>query len=33
VLASVLLTVLPILALYILGRRQLLSGLSAGFTK
>jgi raffinose/stachyose/melibiose transport system permease protein len=33
VLASVLLTVLPILALYVLGRRQLLSGLSAGFTK
>jgi raffinose/stachyose/melibiose transport system permease protein len=33
VLAAVLLTALPILALYILGRRQLLSGLSAGFTK
>jgi raffinose/stachyose/melibiose transport system permease protein len=33
VLASVLLTALPILALYILGRRQLLSGLSGGFTK
>lgn len=33
VLASVVLTTLPILALYILGRRQLLSGLAAGFTK
>jgi raffinose/stachyose/melibiose transport system permease protein len=33
VLASVVLTTLPILALYVLGRRQLLSGLTAGFTK
>src|SRR5512132_2328350 len=33
VLASVVLTVLPILALYALGRRQLLSGLTAGFSK
>jgi raffinose/stachyose/melibiose transport system permease protein len=33
VLASVLLTALPILLLYIIGRRQMLSGLSAGFTK
>jgi raffinose/stachyose/melibiose transport system permease protein len=33
VLASVVLTVLPILALYVLGRRQLLSGLTAGFSK
>jgi raffinose/stachyose/melibiose transport system permease protein len=33
VLASVVLTTLPILALYMLGRRQLLSGLTAGFTK
>ncbi|HEY2296424.1 MAG TPA: carbohydrate ABC transporter permease [Jatrophihabitans sp.] len=33
VLASVLLTALPILALYILGRRQLLSGLSGGISK
>lgn len=33
VLASVVLTTLPILALYIVGRRQLLSGLAAGFTK
>jgi raffinose/stachyose/melibiose transport system permease protein len=33
VLASVVLTALPILALYILGRRQLLSGLTAGFSK
>jgi raffinose/stachyose/melibiose transport system permease protein len=31
VLASVVLTALPILALYIVGRRQLLSGLTAGF--
>jgi raffinose/stachyose/melibiose transport system permease protein len=31
VLASVVLTTLPILALYVLGRRQLLSGLTAGF--
>jgi raffinose/stachyose/melibiose transport system permease protein len=33
VLASVVLTVLPILALYAIGRRQLLSGLTAGFSK
>jgi raffinose/stachyose/melibiose transport system permease protein len=33
VLASVMLTALPILALYIVGRRQLVSGLSGGFTK
>ncbi len=33
VLASVLLTALPILALYILGRRQLVNGLSGGFSK
>jgi raffinose/stachyose/melibiose transport system permease protein len=33
VLAAVLLTALPILALYVVGRKQLLSGLSAGFTK
>jgi raffinose/stachyose/melibiose transport system permease protein len=33
VLASVVLTALPILALYIVGRRQLMSGLSAGFSK
>jgi raffinose/stachyose/melibiose transport system permease protein len=33
VLASVILSTLPILALYIVGRRQLLSGLAAGFTK
>lgn len=33
ILAAVLLTALPILALYIIGRRQLLSGLTAGFTK
>jgi raffinose/stachyose/melibiose transport system permease protein len=33
VLASVVLTTLPILALYILGRRQLVSGLTAGFSK
>ena len=33
VLASVVLTTLPILALYALGRRQLLSGLTAGFSK
>ncbi|RZS86851.1 carbohydrate ABC transporter membrane protein 2 (CUT1 family) [Motilibacter rhizosphaerae] len=31
--ASVCLTTLPILALYIVGRRQLLSGLTAGFSK
>jgi raffinose/stachyose/melibiose transport system permease protein len=29
----VLLTAVPVLALYIVGRKQLLSGLSAGFTK
>ncbi|MDX6322868.1 MAG: raffinose/stachyose/melibiose transport system permease protein [Propionibacteriaceae bacterium] len=33
VLACVVLTTLPILALYVLGRRQLLSGLAAGFSK
>jgi raffinose/stachyose/melibiose transport system permease protein len=33
VLASVVLTALPILALYVIGRRQLLSGLTAGFGK
>jgi raffinose/stachyose/melibiose transport system permease protein len=33
VLASVVLTTLPILILYVLGRRQLLSGLTAGFGK
>jgi raffinose/stachyose/melibiose transport system permease protein len=33
VLASVLLTTLPILILYVVGRRQLLSGLTAGFGK
>lgn len=33
VLASVLLTVLPILALYILARRHVMTGLSGGFTK
>ena len=33
ILAAVLLTTLPILALYIVGRRQLLSGLTAGFSK
>ncbi|RCG29874.1 carbohydrate ABC transporter permease [Sphaerisporangium album] len=33
VLASVMLTTLPILVLYVLGRRQLLSGLTAGFGK
>ena len=33
VVAAVLLTALPILALYIVGRRQMLSGLSGGFTK
>jgi raffinose/stachyose/melibiose transport system permease protein len=31
VLASVVLTTLPILVLYAVGRRQLLSGLTAGF--
>lgn len=33
VLASVVLSTLPILVLYIVGRRQLLSGLTAGFSK
>ena len=33
VLAAVVLTTLPILTLYIVGRRQLLSGLTAGFSK
>ncbi len=33
VLASVVLTTLPILVLYIIGRRQLVSGLTAGFSK
>jgi len=33
VLAAVVLTTLPILILYVLGRRQLLSGLTAGFSK
>jgi raffinose/stachyose/melibiose transport system permease protein len=33
VLASVVLTTLPILTLYVIGRRQLLSGLTAGFGK
>jgi raffinose/stachyose/melibiose transport system permease protein len=33
VLASVVLTTLPIIALYAIGRRQLLSGLTAGFSK
>ena len=33
VLASVVLTLLPILVLYVLGRRQLVSGLTAGFGK
>jgi raffinose/stachyose/melibiose transport system permease protein len=33
VLASVMLTLLPILLLYVIGRRQMLSGLSAGFSK
>ena len=33
VLASVVLTALPIVALYAIGRRQLLSGLTAGFSK
>ena len=33
VLASVVLTALPILTLYVIGRRQLLSGLTAGFSK
>jgi raffinose/stachyose/melibiose transport system permease protein len=33
VLASVMLTTLPILVLYVLGRRQLVSGLTAGFGK
>ncbi|MFC7642933.1 carbohydrate ABC transporter permease [Streptosporangium lutulentum] len=33
VLASVVLTTIPILAMYVIGRRQLLSGLTAGFSK
>jgi raffinose/stachyose/melibiose transport system permease protein len=33
VLASVVLTTLPILILYVVGRRQILSGLTAGFSK
>jgi raffinose/stachyose/melibiose transport system permease protein len=33
VLASVVLTTLPILILYVIGRRQLVSGLTAGFSK
>jgi raffinose/stachyose/melibiose transport system permease protein len=33
VLACVVLTTLPILVLYIIGRRQLLAGLTAGFSK
>ncbi|MFC7376771.1 MULTISPECIES: carbohydrate ABC transporter permease [unclassified Brachybacterium] len=33
VLAAVILSALPILALYIVGRRQLISGLTAGFSK
>ncbi len=33
VLASVVLTTLPILILYAIGRRQLMSGLTAGFSK
>lgn len=33
VLASVVLTTLPILILYAIGRRQLLSGLTAGFSR
>lgn len=33
VLASVVMTTLPILILYVVGRRQLLSGLTAGFSK
>lgn len=33
VLAAVMLSALPILVLYILGRRQLISGLTAGFSK
>ena len=33
ILASVVLTTLPILILYAIGRRQVLSGLTAGFSK
>jgi raffinose/stachyose/melibiose transport system permease protein len=33
VLASVVLTTLPILVLYVVGRRQLVSGLTAGYSK
>jgi raffinose/stachyose/melibiose transport system permease protein len=32
-LVAVVLTTLPILILYVVGRRQLLSGLTAGFSK
>ncbi|MGO1925948.1 MAG: carbohydrate ABC transporter permease, partial [Brachybacterium tyrofermentans] len=32
-LAAVMLSALPILVLYIAGRRQLISGLTAGFSK
>ena len=33
VLASVVLATLPVVVLYVLGRRQLVSGLTAGFSK
>jgi len=33
VLASVVLTTLPVVALYVVGRRQLIGGLTAGFGK
>ncbi|GAA3828669.1 hypothetical protein GCM10022403_072450 [Streptomyces coacervatus] len=33
ILAAVVLSILPILALYAIGRRQLISGLTAGFGK
>jgi len=33
IMAAVLLTTLPILLLYVVGRRQLVSGLTAGFGK
>ena len=32
-LAAVVLSTLPVLALYLVGRRQLLSGLTAGFSR
>ena len=32
-LAAVVLTTLPVLALYLVGRRQLLGGLTAGFSR